>query len=109
MARHETDEWDCMEAMLLLVRRFQIDVPTWRSFTKRFRTDLFVYLSMPTWNKGLVMTPEAMVYLGERGIEAGFDIYYEPPKRMKAVRMMTCPSDRKGEVSQRRSASGGSE
>jgi hypothetical protein len=73
----DTDEWDCGEAIMVLMSRLPGKVETWRSLTQRFRVDFFVALSMESKNKGLSLSPEVMAYLGERGIQLGFDIYYD--------------------------------
>jgi hypothetical protein len=75
--RDETDEWDCAEAMMELVSQLPEQIDVWRDLTGRFAVDLFVGLSMLSRNKGFVLPPRVMRYLGERGIEAGFDIYFE--------------------------------
>jgi hypothetical protein len=75
--REDTDEWDCAQAMMDLVSQLPKEIEVWRGLTDRFAVDLFVGLSMPSRNKGFVMPPDVMRYLGERGIEAGFDIYYD--------------------------------
>jgi hypothetical protein len=71
----ETDEWDCGEAIMVLLRRIPADVEIWRSLTSKFEADVFVWLSMASRNKGFSLRPEVMAYLAERRIEAGFDIY----------------------------------
>ena len=76
---------------MLLLRRLPRAVGLWRRLTKNYKVDFFVGLSMPALNKGFTLSPQVMKYLGDRGIEAGFDIYYNdgkeeteataPPKR----------------------------
>jgi len=89
----DTDEWDCTEAMMLVLRRLPSAIGLWRRLTKKCKVDFFVGLSMPSRNKGFGLSPEVMKYLGDRGIEAGFDIYYDgkedaepsaPPNRRPA-------------------------
>jgi hypothetical protein len=75
LAAEDTDEWDCSEAMMLLMKRLPTDTGLWRGLAQRFSVDLFVGLRMRSRNKGFGLSPEVMAYLGERGIEAGFDIY----------------------------------
>ena len=91
----DTDEWDCGEAMMLVLRRLPRAIAVWRRLTKNYKVDFFVGLSMPARNNGFVLSSMAMKYLGERGIEAGFDVYYDgaaeaepaaPPKRRPASR-----------------------
>jgi hypothetical protein len=80
---------------MLLLRRLPSQVGLWRRLTKKYKVDLFVGLSMPAKNKGFGLSPAVMKYLGDRGIEAGFDIYYDgkedaepttPPNRRPARR-----------------------
>jgi hypothetical protein len=73
----DTDEWDCAEAMMLVLRRLPSRVGLWRRLAKKYKVDFFVGLSMLAKNKGFVLSAEVMKYLGDRGIEAGFDIYYD--------------------------------
>ena len=75
-ARDDTDEWDCGEAMVLFLQRLSADVGAWRRLSERFAVDLYVCLAMHSSNKGFCLTSEAMRYLGERGIKAGFDVLY---------------------------------
>ena len=74
----DTDEWDCGEAMLELLQRLPSDVGIWQALAARLKIDFFVGLTMASKNKGFSLSPKVMSYLAERGIEAGFDIYYEP-------------------------------
>jgi len=89
----DTDEWDCAEAMMLVLRRLPSAVQFWQRLTKKYKVDFFVGLSMPSKNKGFELSPEVMKYLGDRGIAAGFDIYHDgkinaepsaPPNRRPA-------------------------
>jgi hypothetical protein len=73
----DTDEWDCAEAIMLVLRRLPSAVRIWRRLTKQYDVDILVGLSMSSKNKGFGLSPAVMKYLGDRGIEAGFDIYYD--------------------------------
>ena len=77
MKPKDTDEWDCAEAMMRVLGRLPSAIAVWRRLTKKYKVDFFVGLSMPSKNKGFGLPPEIMKYLGDRGIEAGFDIYYD--------------------------------
>lgn len=57
MKHEETDEWDVGEAMLDLVKSIPVDKHVWRKLAERFSIDLFVWLSMPSTNRGLVLSP----------------------------------------------------
>ncbi len=79
----DTDEWDPGEAMMLIMRRLPASVRLWQRLTKKYKIDFFVGLSMESKNKGFVLSPEVMKYLGDRGIETGFDVYYGRQKGAK--------------------------
>ncbi len=100
----DTDEWDCAEAMMLVLRRLPSAVGLWHRLTRKYKVDFFVGLSMASKNKGFGLSAEVMKYLGDRGIKAGFDIYYDgkentepgaPPNRC-AARSRTTRTRRKG-------------
>ena len=74
----DTDEWDCGEAVMLLVQRVPAGVDAWQRLARRFRVGISAGLVMRSHNKGFRLSPDVMRYLGERGIEAGFDVYHEP-------------------------------
>jgi hypothetical protein len=60
----QTDEWDCGEAMLLMLRRLPLDLEVWKRLTGRFAIDVYVSLTMTSINKGFTLSPEVMRYLG---------------------------------------------
>ena len=51
------------------------DIEIWAQLGPRFKMDLFCGLFMRESNEGAVLSAKAMLALGERGIELGFDIY----------------------------------
>lgn len=81
----DTDEWDCGEAIMVLMSRLPATVEIWRTLTQRFRVDVSAALSMESRNKGFLLSPEAMSYLGERGVHVGFDIYYEDEGKAEPI------------------------
>ncbi len=74
----DTDEWDCGEAMLELLARLPSDIDVWKSLSARFKIDFFVGLTLRSTNNGFSLSPGVMRSLADRGIEAGFDICYDP-------------------------------
>ena len=74
----DTDEWDCGEAMLALLSSLPGDLEIWRDLAARYEISFFVGLRMAAANKGFELSPAVLRHLGERGISAGFDIYFEP-------------------------------
>ncbi len=73
----ETDEWDCGEAILVLLGQLSSSVGIWKTLGDSYRIDISVGLTMTTANKGFSLSPHVMAYLAERGIELGFDVYSE--------------------------------
>lgn len=51
------------------------DLDVWRQLSQSFRVDLFCGWFMGGSNEGVVVSPQTLVALGERGIELGLDIY----------------------------------
>ena len=74
----DTDEWDCGEAMLELLGTLPRDPSIWRDLAARYESSFFVGLRMADTNKGFELSPDFLLYLGERRISAGFDVYYRP-------------------------------
>ena len=58
-----------------LLRRLTPSLDVWKFLGTRYRIDLFCGLFMQQTNEGLVLSPESLKALGERGIELGLDIY----------------------------------
>jgi hypothetical protein len=51
------------------------DLPSWRSFAKRYRGRLFCGLFLASGNEGLTLKAETLLRLGERGLLIDLDIY----------------------------------
>jgi hypothetical protein len=51
------------------------DLAVWRSIAEKHGIDLFCGLFLRNENEGVILSPESLAALGERGIELGFDIY----------------------------------
>jgi hypothetical protein len=75
--REETDEWDCAQAIMELMSNLPKQIELLRDLTGRYEVHLFVVLSLLSRHKGFSLPPEVMMYLGERGIKADFDVCYE--------------------------------
>lgn len=73
----QTDEWDCGEAMLDLLKTLPSDPAIWHRLTERYSVSFFVGLNVEAPSRGFELSPAITRYLGERGISAGFDIYCE--------------------------------
>jgi hypothetical protein len=87
----DTDEWDCGEAMLELLATLPSDAGLWRDLASRYKISFFVGLRMTRANKGIEFTPEFLMYLGERRISAGFDIYYRPDHEAESTFLEPTP------------------
>ena len=73
----DTDEWDCGEAMMELLRRLPPDLDLWKKLTERYKVDVTFALLMTSTNKGFELSSQVMKFLGDRVVAAGFDIYCE--------------------------------
>ena len=51
------------------------DLSTWSSLSSKYKIDLFCGVFLKTSNDGLVLSAEALLALGQRGITLGLDIY----------------------------------
>jgi hypothetical protein len=91
--------------MMELVHRLPPDVGLWKKLTKRYKVDVTFALLMDSTNKGFVLSPAVMKYFGDRGIAAGFDIYYEVNRKAEPVAAPNCRPARQQRV--RRSRKGG--
>ena len=77
----DTDEWDCGEAMHELLATLPSDPMIWRALATTYEISFFVGLNMEASGRGFELSPDLMLYLGERRITAGFDIYHDPEKK----------------------------
>lgn len=75
-----TDEWDCCEAMLDLLKTLPSDPSIWCRITDKYTVSFFVGLTTVGSGRGFTLSPKMMTYLGDRGISAGFDVYCETEK-----------------------------
>lgn len=57
-----------------ILDRLNDDLAVWKSLS-RFTPELFCGIFMSTGNDGLILSPKALLALGERGIVLGLDIY----------------------------------
>ena len=80
LKREETDEWDCGEAILDFLRTLPSDPKIWCSLAARFRISLSVGLSLDCSGCGFELSPEVLIYLGERRIVAEFEVYSDGEK-----------------------------
>jgi hypothetical protein len=58
-----------------LLSRVTADVEIWKNVTQEYRVDLFCGLFLERQNRGVTLSPQTLLNLGNRGIAFGFDIY----------------------------------
>jgi hypothetical protein len=75
LKRGETDEWDCGVAIDELLATMPREREIWLNIRSRYDVALRIGLNMPFSGAGFELPPEVMVYLGERRIAAGFEVY----------------------------------
>ena len=51
------------------------DLSIWKRLTENYDVDLFCGLFMDSGNDGVLLSPNSLTILSERGVEIGFDIY----------------------------------
>jgi hypothetical protein len=71
----EASPEDTNAQVLELLSQLSLDLSVWRDIAARFRLDLFCGWFMNDGNDGVVLTPETLLALGERGIALSLDIY----------------------------------
>jgi hypothetical protein len=72
---NDTDEWDVEEAANLLLSRVPATPSAWRLLPAECEVYLDVALSLTAMSSGFSFSPSLMARLGERNIEARFDVY----------------------------------
>ena len=72
-----TDEWDCGEAAMDLLRRLPHDKNKWSLLSDKYDVRISFALSFEERNKGFGLSNEFLKYIGDRGVKADFDIYHE--------------------------------
>jgi hypothetical protein len=69
---------DVEDGIKRLLARLPSDSGVWASLTTRYEVDLFCGLFLASANRGFELSPQVMKLLADRGIEVGFDIYFDP-------------------------------
>jgi hypothetical protein len=72
-------EWELSDAISELLRPLPDDVAVWKEIAAEAQVDVFCGLHLSDWNRGVDLSPELLVRLGERGIGLTFDIYFDGP------------------------------
>lgn len=76
----DTDEWNCGEAMMELLATMPSDPLIWQGLASRHNLSINFGLHLRGESQGFELSPESMIYLGERKISAGFHIYDDDEK-----------------------------
>jgi hypothetical protein len=58
-----------------LLASLSCDIAIWNDLTKQHRADLFCGLFLTESNQGLVLTPDTMAAIAQRGLKLSLDIY----------------------------------
>jgi uncharacterized protein DUF4279 len=58
-----------------LLASLSSDIAVWNDLTKHHRADLFCGLFLTEINQGLVLSPDTMAAIAQRGLELSLDIY----------------------------------
>jgi hypothetical protein len=68
---------DVDEGIQKLLALLPSERDVWASLTSRYQVDLFCGLFLEAENRGFGLSPEVTKLLSDRGIEVGFDIYFD--------------------------------
>jgi hypothetical protein len=63
-----------------LLTQLTQEIPVWQRLGQTHRMDIFFGIYLTSSNQGVGLSAKSMLELGQRGIEAGFDIYAEKPE-----------------------------
>jgi hypothetical protein len=79
----DTDEWDCAFAMRDLLATLPSSAPIWHQLAKKYQVKIRAALLLPGTvkgytSRGFALPPDLLAYLGERRVEAEFDVYCAP-------------------------------
>ncbi|MCA1788820.1 MAG: DUF4279 domain-containing protein [Thioalkalivibrio sp.] len=80
-----TDEWDCEVAMMDLLKRVPSDVVLWRELAKRYEIRAKFAVHMASKNEAFELSPDTLVYLGERQMVVEIDVYADAGDRVVAA------------------------
>lgn len=77
---------DCKEADLedrlkMLFEKLPADLQVWEALAARYEVDVFCGLFLATHNRGFGLSAEMSKTLSDRGLEIGFDVYFDPPEQ----------------------------
>jgi hypothetical protein len=71
---------DVENGIRTLLTRLPSSPNLWSSLTKTYAVDIFCGLFLSKTNRGFSLAADLSTLLSDRGIDIGFDIYFDPPK-----------------------------
>ena len=83
---YEIDSKDCDEnddvdnGVRMLLARLPSDPDVWASLANTYSVDVFCGLFITSPNRGFGISTEVSRLLSDRGLQIGFDLYFDPPK-----------------------------
>ena len=72
---------DLEDGLKILFEKLPVDLKVWAELTERYKVDIFCGLFLAAENRGFSLSPEMSKMLADRGLEIGFDIYFDPPAK----------------------------
>jgi hypothetical protein len=72
---------DIEDGLKILFERLPADLKVWEALTTKYKVDIFCGLFLQAENRGFGLSAEMSKMLADRGIEIGFDIYFDPPAK----------------------------
>jgi len=76
----ENDSLD--DGIRMLLARLPSDRGVWASLTSNYSVDIFCGLFLASSNRGFGISPEVSALLSDRGLEVGFDVYFDPSSQL---------------------------
>ncbi len=73
----ENDDVD--DGVRMLMARLPSDADVWASLENVYSVDVFCGLFITSPNRGFGISPEVSRLLSDRGLQIGFDLYFDPP------------------------------
>jgi hypothetical protein len=70
---------DVDDGIRMLLARLPSSPDIWASLTKTYAVDIFCGLFLSTTNRGFSIPADISALLSDRGIDIGFDVYFDPP------------------------------
>ena len=71
---------DVDDGVRMLLARLPSDPDIWISLTSAYSVDVFCGIFVSSANQGFGISAAVSKLLSDRGLEIGFDLYFDPPK-----------------------------